>query len=124
MLERNNIRIKEIERKMVVTTYDLQAVLPAPSGNTSEFYYKSQINSYNLIMNELHSNCVKYFFWHKDQGNRDAIEIGFCVLKYLEEKAITKNNNSFEIIFCSDNCCKWRKNKCIMRLYNSLKSNR
>lgn len=57
------------------------------------------------------------FFWHEGQGNRDAIEIGTCILKYLEEKANTRNDDNLEIVFYSDNCCGQQKNKFIMGMY-------
>ncbi|XP_050519034.1 uncharacterized protein LOC126893129 [Diabrotica virgifera virgifera] len=106
------------EGNIIVATYDLQAVLPAPRGNSSTFYYKSKINSYNLTVTELQSDNVQcFFFWHEGEGARGAIEIGSCILKYLEEKANATNNNNLEIILYSDNCCGQQKNKFIMGMY-------
>lgn len=50
----------EVGSNMVVATYDLQAVLPVPVGQTSAFFYKSRLNCYNLtvsISNYTHT-CV------------------------------------------------------------------
>lgn len=115
--EEDKNKAKESEGKIIVATYDLQAVLPAPRGDISTFYYKSKINSYNLTINELQSDYVECFFWHEGQGNRGAIEIGSCVMKYLEEKANTKNDDNLEIVLYSDNCCGQQKNKFIMGMY-------
>lgn len=115
--EEDKKKAKESEGKIIVATYDLQAVLPAPRGDTSTFYYKSKINSYNLTINELQSDKVECFFWHEGQGNRGAIEIGTCILKYLEEKANTRNDDNLEIVLYSDNCCGQQKNKFIMGMY-------
>lgn len=44
------------------------------------------------------------FFWHDGDRGQGAIETGFCVLKILEGKANTNNNDNLEIVPHSDNC--------------------
>jgi len=46
-------KAKAREGKIIVVTYDLQAVLPAPRGNTSTFYYKSKNKSNNFTIYKL-----------------------------------------------------------------------
>lgn len=61
--EEDKKKAKESEGKNIIATYDLQAVLPAPRGDTSTFYYKSKINSYNLTVTELQADYVECFFF-------------------------------------------------------------
>lgn len=93
----------------VVAVYDLQAVLPAPRGNVSVFFYKSKINSYNLTVSKLNLDDVQCYLWHEAEGNRGAIEIGACIFKYLELTAGKKNNEELEVVLYSDNCCGQQK---------------
>lgn len=44
----------EISGNNKVVVYDLQAVLQCPRGETSAFYYKSKLDSYNLTLLELY----------------------------------------------------------------------
>lgn len=39
-----------INNKFIVSAFDLQAVMPCPTGGISIFYYKSKINSYNFTI--------------------------------------------------------------------------
>lgn len=91
----------------------LQAVLPGPRGDTSAFYYKNKINRYNLTVTELQSDYAACFFGIKVKEVEGSIEIGSCVLKYLEEKGNTNNNHNLEIVLYWDNCCGQQKNKFI-----------
>jgi len=49
------------------------------------------------------------FFWHEGIGNRGVIEIGSCVLQYLEELA--SHFPGANVVFYSDNCGGQQKNK-------------
>lgn len=120
---------KKIDRMNVsqfqkVAVYDLQAVLQCPRGDSSAFYYKSKLNSYNLTVTELtrpdankgayeHVHC---FFWSESDAKRGAVEIGTCIWKYFEH--ITKDSEKpLNVIFYSDNCAGQNKNKFITTLY-------
>lgn len=35
---------------LIVATYDLQAVLPCPVGDSSAFFYKTRLNCYNFTV--------------------------------------------------------------------------
>lgn len=41
---------KKKDTNFIVASFDLQAVLPAPIGQASIFYYKSKLNCYNLTV--------------------------------------------------------------------------
>lgn len=119
---------KKADRKNItdnnkVVIYDLQAVLQCPRGDSSAFYYKSKLNSYNLTVTELSKpdkkgayDNVHSYFWTESDAKRGAIEIGTCVWKYLEE--VSKDaKDPLNIIFYSDNCAGQNKNKFIMTMY-------
>lgn len=97
--------------------YDLQAVLPAPRGDLSVFYYKSKLNSYNFTVSQLQKNEDVYcYFWHEGEGNRGATEIDSCVFKYLQQLSITAKD-AIEVVFYSDNCGGQQKNKFTIAMY-------
>lgn len=121
---------KKADRKTVtesrkVVTYDLQAVLQCPRGNSSAFYYKSKLNSYNFTLSELTKkeknklqgyDNVHCFYWSEIDGKRGANEIGSNILKYLET-ACQNITDELEITFFSDNCCGQNKNRFIVTMY-------
>lgn len=49
------------------------------------------------------------YFWHEGLGNRGSIEIGSCILMYLEQWA--KKTPNGDVIFYSDNCGGQQKNR-------------
>ncbi|CAH0403799.1 unnamed protein product [Chilo suppressalis] len=118
---------KEADRQNItkdskVVIYDLEAVLQCPRGDTSAFYYKSKLNSYNLTLTELEKrekkayDNVHCYFWTEVDAKRGANEIGSCVWEYL--KTVCAEDASLkQIIFYSDNCCGQNKNKYITSLY-------
>ncbi|RVE44164.1 hypothetical protein evm_011184 [Chilo suppressalis] len=118
---------KEADRQNItkdskVVIYDLEAVLQCPRGDTSAFYYKSKLNSYNLTLTELEKrekkayDNVHCYFWTEVDAKRGANEIGSCVWEYL--KTVCAEDASLkQIIFYSDNCCGQNKNKYITTLY-------
>lgn len=58
-IEKNNDKeLASVNKSVVVASYDLQAVLPAPRGEVSVFYYKYKLNSYNLTVTELNLKNV------------------------------------------------------------------
>uniref|UniRef100_A0A6P7GHP5 Uncharacterized protein LOC114338962 n=1 Tax=Diabrotica virgifera virgifera TaxID=50390 RepID=A0A6P7GHP5_DIAVI len=115
------------ENKVVI--YDLEAVLQCPRGETSAFYYKSKLNSYNLTLTVLNSKDDKHaydnvhcYFWTECDAKRGAIEIGSCVWKYLINIS-SDNEEAKKVIFYSDNCCGQNKNKFVSTLYMYAVSN-
>lgn len=101
----------------VVACYDLQAVLTAPRGEVSVFYYISKLATYNLSVTELVTGSSTCFVWHEGQGQRGVTEIGSCILKYLEKKSQLVDSNDLKMVFYSDNCCGQQKNKYMIALY-------
>ncbi|CAG9831979.1 unnamed protein product [Diabrotica balteata] len=95
-------KAKEDGSNTVLVMYDLQAVLPVPMGQTSAFYYKSRLNCFNFTISEIGNDKTSCYFWHEGLGHRGAVEIGSCVLSFLEEIANTHPQS--DIILYSDNC--------------------
>ncbi|CAG9814764.1 unnamed protein product [Phaedon cochleariae] len=106
---------KAKEHGVILAVYDLQAVLPVPMGQTSAFFYKSRLNCYNFTITNIGNDQTKSFFWHKGLGHRGAIEIGTCVLNYLQE--ISENTPGMDVIFYSDNCGGQQKNRFLIGAY-------
>lgn len=94
--------------------YDLQAVLPTPSGDVSSFYYKRRLATYNFTIFNSKNNEGHCFIWNESVGNRGAIEIGSCILKFIE-KFIP--NEKTGLTFYSDNCNGQNKNRYIYSVY-------
>ncbi|CAG9816801.1 unnamed protein product [Phaedon cochleariae] len=106
---------KAKEHGVILAVYDLQAVLPVPMGQTSAFFYKSRLNCYNFTITNIGNDQTKSFFWHEGLGHRGAIEIGTCVLNYLQE--ISENTPGMDVIFYSDNCGGQQKNRFLIGAY-------
>jgi hypothetical protein len=57
---------------------------PVQKGDASSFYYVSKLNVFNFTVFNLQTNDVQCYLWHEGLAQRGAIEIGSCVLRYLE----------------------------------------
>lgn len=127
--EKYNDRCK-IDDNSKVIIFDLQAVLQTPKGDTSAFYYKSKLNSYNFTVASLNKkeegkiqnsyNNVQCYFWTETDAKRGANEIGSCLLNYFEyicneSREIT--DKGIDLILYSDNCGGQNKNKYIVTVY-------
>lgn len=100
----------------IVCTYDLQAVLPCPVGNSSAFFYKSRLNCYNFTISNAKQRETTCFFWHEGLGNRGSTEIGSCVYLYLVD--VANKYPGCDLIFYSDNCCGQQKNRFVFAMYH------
>ncbi|CAH1286836.1 unnamed protein product [Chrysodeixis includens] len=89
-----DIELLKEDSETVVAIYDLQAVMP---------------------VTDLKDNVTNCYFWHEGLGNREAIEIGSCVFKFLKDTAERHPNSN--IIFYSDNCCGQQKNRFLIGMY-------
>lgn len=114
--DRDMKECQDPEGTKIVCTYDLQAVLPCPIGNSSAFFYKSRLNCYNFTISNSKYKETTCFFWHEGLGNRGAIEIGSCVYSYLVE--VAKKYPGCDVIFYSDNCCGQQKNRFVFAMYH------
>ncbi|KAG5874596.1 hypothetical protein JTB14_032993 [Gonioctena quinquepunctata] len=108
---------KDDINKPHIIVYDLQAVMPVPKGHASSFYYKSNVNCINLTICDLDLKNVDCYFWDETQAKRGSIEIGSCVLQYLNSLEEIENITNIDVIIYSDNCCGRQKNKYILSAY-------
>ncbi|GFW08052.1 uncharacterized protein TNCV_2978201 [Trichonephila clavipes] len=121
ILEKDLSRLEKENKKStdstVVAVYDLQAVLSCPQGKASSYYYISKLAVYNLTIAELKGGkTVNCYTWDEIQGKRDAIEIGSCVLKYLQYLN-DKADRPIDVVLYRDNCCGQQKNNFMMSIY-------
>lgn len=125
--EKHEDRCK-IDGKNIVLVFDLQAVLQSPRGDTSAFYYKSKLNSYNFTVTSLNKKVeghakdayddVNCFFWNETDAKRGANEIGTCLLQLFEKFSLeTTDEGGLHLVLYSDNCCGQNKNKFMVALY-------
>ncbi|KAJ8966377.1 hypothetical protein NQ314_003553 [Rhamnusium bicolor] len=123
-----HLKEKELSRKekekdktsnSVVAVYDLQAVLPCPTGDATSLYYVSKLNVFNFTVYQLQNNEVGCYVWHEGQGQRGANEIASRVWHYLVNLNAKAHNEEkiIDVIFYSDNCTGQNKNKFIFALY-------
>lgn len=127
--EKKNDR-KNADKYNLLVCYDVQAIMQSPNGETSSFYYKSKLNSYNFtltMLNKLPENKTEFdfksygdvhcYFWEETQGKRGATEIGSCVLDFLRNICEDAGDHEVNVTFITDNCCGQNKNKYIASLY-------
>lgn len=118
----------KIDDKYKVLVFDLQAVLQSPKGDTSAFFYKSKLNSYNFTVSFLNKKVegqikdayddVHCFFWNETDAKRGANEIGSCLLKIFEKiSSESADDGGVHLVLYSDNCCGQNKNKFMVALY-------
>ncbi|XP_038218901.1 uncharacterized protein LOC119837403 isoform X1 [Zerene cesonia] len=125
--DKYNDRCKINENNKVLV-FDLQAVLQSPRGNTSAFFYKSKLNSYNFTITllnqkvdgQMRDSDVHAYFWNETDAKRGANEIGSCLLdcfdKICQESRLS-DGDGLNLILYSDNCTGQNKNKYIVALY-------
>lgn len=101
------------DRNTIVAVYDLQAVLPTPTGNVSQYYYTSKLATYNFTVFNIGQKLGKCYVWHETVGKRGANELGSFVFDYSKEECRQKEN----VIFYSDHCCGQNKNKFVACVY-------
>lgn len=97
---------------VIVSCFDLQAVLPTPCGDISTFFYKCRLNCFNFTIFEIASKRGFCYFWHEAIAHRGANEISTCLLDYLSRECVGK-----DVIFYSDNCVGQNKNKMLVSMY-------
>lgn len=108
----------EERESTIVAVYDLQAVMPCPRGDVSNFYYVSKLNTLNFTIYQMTSRDVDCYVWHEGEANRGATEIGTCVFEYLKNLGNDLADGvKLDVIFYSDNCCGQQKNKFLISMY-------
>lgn len=83
-------------------TYDMQSVLYTPCSKVSTLYYKRKLAVYNFTIYEdaKQSGNGYCYLWAETDGNRGSVEVGSCLMKYLESLPVTVK----EVVMYSDTC--------------------
>lgn len=100
------------EKQIIVSCYDLQAVLQVPCGEISTFYYKRKLNCFNFTIFDVAAKVGFCYFWNESLANRGVNEIASCVYMYLNEHCQGK-----PAIMYSDNAAGQNKNKAMASMY-------
>ncbi|CAG4992529.1 unnamed protein product [Parnassius apollo] len=97
----------------------VSAAMPCPKGDTSTFYYLYKLNCYNCTIYDIKTKYVNCYVLHEGEAKHGAIEIGTCVLKYIEslEETAKKLDSKLDLISYSDNCCGQQKNHYLIAVY-------
>ena len=94
-------------------TFDLQQVLSTPLLTTNVVFYKRQLSTYNLGINDCKTD-------QEGVASRGSGEIGSCLLHHLREKATTAT----KLVLYSDSCepkHKFTLSMALILIYLSLK---
>lgn len=88
-------------------TFDLQSILNVPYAGDSQIFYRRKLSVYNFTIFDA-SNADGYsYLWDETQGKKGSVEIGSCLLKYLQSLPNTVTHvSSF-----SDTCGGQNRNK-------------
>ena len=100
-----NQALEEEEKKTLVLTMDLQAVLLAPRLQASALYYKTKLCVHNFTIFDLVSRNVVCYVWHEGEGALTASEFASCVIDYL-----TNHLQYDTYILYSDGCTYQNRN--------------
>lgn len=112
--EKENDKNSDGNTKVIV--YDLQAVLPCPTGHASSFYYVSKLNVLNFTLYDIKTLEGTCYLWHEGEAQRGANEIGSYIFKFLQTIS-EQGEDDLKVVFYSDNCAGQNKNKFIIALY-------
>lgn len=100
----------------LVAVYDMQAVLPVPCAQASEFYYVSKLATMNFTIYNISNKTGTCYVWNETVGKRGSNEIGSFVYSYLKD--LTKStDDKNDVIFYTDNCYGQNKNRYIASMY-------
>ncbi|CAC5387443.1 unnamed protein product [Mytilus coruscus] len=91
------------DKSVVVSTFDLEAVLPTPCLMVGDLYYKRFLSTYNLSFYSLGDGKGTCYLWDEVNGGRGSNEIGSCILMHINSVA-EKNTHLKEITFYSNTC--------------------
>ncbi|CAC5393377.1 unnamed protein product [Mytilus coruscus] len=97
-------------KSFVVSTFDLEAVLPTPCSMVGDLYYKRCLSIYNLSFYSLGDGKGTCYLWDEVNGGRGSKEIGSCILMHINSVA-EKNSHLKEITFYSDTCSGQNRNE-------------
>lgn len=84
-----------------MAAFDLEKVLTTPQGETSTFYNKRKLSTYNFTIYDIGKKEGFCYMWNESDAKRGANEIATCLFMFLKQK---KDDDIQEFFFYSDNC--------------------
>ena len=104
---------QEGEKKTLVVTMDLQAVLLSPRLQASALYYKTKLCVHNFTLYDLVSRNATCYVWHEGEGGLTASEFASCIIDYL------RNHLEYDtFILYSDGCTYQNRNVILSNALN------
>ena len=100
---------------LITSAFDLQKVLPLPTGDASQFYYKRKLSMYNFTIYDMGNHAGYCYMWYEIIGGRGSNEVSTCVYQYIKKCAAELDAKNF--IFYSDNCGGQNRNHYIAGMY-------
>lgn len=102
------------EQGFVCAAFDLQKVLPVPTGDVSLMYYRRKLSVYNFTVFDIGDRSGYCYMWPENIAKRGANEIGSCIWNFLQNQVRPEVK---EVTFYSDNCVGQNKNRIIPTVY-------
>lgn len=81
----SDINLATNNKNHTVCCFDLQAVLPVPCGDVSQFFYKRRLSCFNFTIFDIVKKQGYCYVWYEGVGKRGVNEIGSFIYKYLNE---------------------------------------
>lgn len=106
----------KVDPTYIVSSFDLESVLPCPRGEVSAFFYRSKLNCYNLTIYNLATKVIDAYVWTEVDARRGAEEIGSHVHKYLCSLPHL-HGEQYDVVLYTDNCPGQQKNQFLVALY-------
>lgn len=107
--ERDKDRKIEVNKNVVIISFDLENVFALPKANVSNFFYKRKFSVYNLTAHCSANNKTYCAFWHENITGRAGNHIASALIKILT-RIITDLPDINKIILWSDSCVAQNRN--------------
>jgi hypothetical protein len=69
----------EDDKRVHVSTFDLETVLSVPCSLSGDLYYKRKLSCYNLSFYNIDNKNGQCFLWDETPGGRGSCEVGTCL---------------------------------------------
>lgn len=100
------------EERTLCTSFDLEAVLNTPKGDSVLFFYSRKVAVYNFTFYEVGSRRGLCHLWDETQGKRGSNEVATLLVRYIER--VDKEGGTDELLLYCDNCAGQNKNRTVL----------